>query len=94
MRADRLRRIWPQLEPKLRGVALRLCRYHAQIDHRDLIAEGVIAIKMTHTTKKRPHRLNYLIKRAKCSMRRFIFNELSLTSKAIPLDEVFNPADL
>lgn len=94
MRSDRLLNLWPKLEPELRKVAIHLCRNYPNIDHRDLISEGVLAIKRTHTTKKAPHRLNYLIKRAKFSMQRLFFYEVSLTSKAIPIDEIINPADL
>lgn len=78
----------------MKKISIYLCRHHPNIDHRDLMSEGVIAIKQTRTTCKIPHKVNYLIKRAKLSMKRFIFSELSLTGKAIPLDEVFTPQEL
>ena len=90
MRSNRLIRIWPQLEPELRKVAIYLCRYHPYIDHRDLMEEGVLAIKRTRTTKKRPHSLTYLIKRAKYQMKRFLFHDATHIRQGIPLDDILD----
>ena len=69
MRADRLKNLYPKLKPKLLAIAFKLLNGTIKdIEPDDLLQEGLIAIKRTKTTKKRPHNLSYLIKRAKFQM--------------------------
>lgn len=87
MRANRLIRLWPKLQPELTKVAFFLCKKYPFIDRRDLISEGILAIKTTRTTKKRPHRLTYLISRAKFKMIKYLRSELSPINRGFPLDD-------
>jgi len=72
VRINRFKRLWPKLKPKLKKVALRLVGDRIYIDFRDLISEGIIAIKKCKTTTKNPKTVSYLITRGKFAMIKFI----------------------
>lgn len=93
MRADRLKNLYPKLKPKLLAIAFKLLNGTIKdIEPDDLLQEGLIAIKRTKTTVKRPHKLSYLLERAKLRMIRYIKiqKDYSLSSNfiIIPIDAI------
>ena len=67
MRADKLIRLWPELEPLLKRAAMRLLRSFRQeaLEQDDLIQYGAIAI---WRTRAKWHNTSYLVKRAEMEM--------------------------
>lgn len=77
MRNNRLKRLWPELKPKLEQIAKSLLKRYYWIDFEidDLVQEGVIAIKRTKTTHDDPKNLSYLKQRAKLAMQKILKKE-------------------
>jgi hypothetical protein len=71
MRADRIKNLWPKLEPKLRAVSCRLLikfRLQKEIEIEELLPEAVIALHRLKSTKKTHYNLSYLITRSSWAM--------------------------
>jgi len=80
MRLNRLRRLWPILEPKIISVAQRLIGpYNGWVEDRDLAQEAFMALRMLKTTKIRPLTNSYLITYSRYRM-------IDYLRKAKPLD--------
>lgn len=94
MRADRFLNLWPKIKPRLRRVALKLVRGKIYIDPKDLLSEGILAIKSCKTTKEKHYNLSYLIQRAKFKMKRYIKIVESLARYDIPHDSCDKFPDL
>lgn len=85
MRADRFKRIWPELKPNLYKVArFVLGKQHLEVDIDDLVQEAAMAVKRCKTTKKKPHRLSYLIMRGKYRMWKIVKMAVRHASREIP----------
>lgn len=87
MRVNRLIKIYPDIEPKLKAIAFLLLKNSASyLEVDDLLQEGLLAIKACKTTKKKPHTLSYLIQRAKFTMVDFVQYENLRLNKEIITD--------
>jgi len=92
MRISRLKRIYPAIEPKLRAVAFALLSKNClkSLEIKDLIGEGLLAIKNCSTTKKNPKTLSYLIQRAKYQMLKIVKFEQYRADQELPIDDLLN----
>lgn len=89
MRADRIRNLWPLLEPKLRIVAKAMLQKYDcghMIDVEEVLPEAIIAIKKIKSTRKHRYNLSYLIHRGRIGIARYLFSRQILVDQEIQLD--------
>jgi hypothetical protein len=100
LRADRIRNLWPKLEPKLRAVALGLLGKFKQgkyMEVEEILPEALFAIKqigrknkklirLTHSDRIKACQLSYLIHRGYMGMKKYLLRAKTLEYQEFPTD--------